>query len=84
MQGRQPVRRREAARARHAAQRACAGHAGAASTTHLATEGAEELGMLRDLHLLDDLTQGRTIARPVLAGDPDLLRALRLHETYVC
>lgn len=44
----------------------------------LATEWAEEFGMLRDLHLLDDLTQGSTIARAVLAGDPNLLCPLRL------
>ncbi len=37
--------------------------------------------MLGDLHLLDGLSQRRTIARAVLAGDSDLLRALRLQTS---
>lgn len=51
-----------------------------AGVPHLAAEGAEVLGMLRDFHLLDDLTQGSTIACAVLACDPNLLRPLRLHS----
>lgn len=45
---------------------------------HLAAELAEVLGVLADLHLLDDLTETRTIASTVLAGDADLLGTLRL------
>ena len=46
---------------------------------HLAAEVAEVLGMLADLHLLDDLTQGGTVPRAVLADNADLLGALGLH-----
>jgi len=42
-----------------------------------ATEDAGVLGVLSNLHLLDGLSQGGTITRAVLAGDSDLLRALR-------
>lgn len=45
---------------------------------HLAAEGAEVLGVLGHLNLLDLLPQRGTIAGAVLADDPDLLRALRL------
>lgn len=45
---------------------------------HLAAEVAEVLGVLADLHLLDDLTETRTIASSVLANNAHLLRALRL------
>jgi len=41
----------------------------------LAAERARVLGVLRDLNLLDDLTQRGTVTGAVLAGDPDLLRA---------
>ena len=42
--------------------------------THLAAKVAEILGVLRDLHLLDNLTQAGTVA----GTDPNLLRALGL------
>lgn len=42
----------------------------------LAAEGAVVLRVLRDLHLLHDFPERRTIARAVLAGDAHLLRAL--------
>lgn len=51
-----------------------------ADAAYLATEGAEVLGVLRHIHLLDNLTQRGTIAGAVLAGDAHLLRALRLHQ----
>ena len=44
--------------------------------SHLAAEHAGEASVLRDLHLLDLLTHGRTVARTVLACDPDLLGVL--------
>ena len=44
--------------------------------SHLAAEHAGEASELRDLHLLDLLTHGRTVARTVLACDPDLLGVL--------
>lgn len=47
-------------------------------TSYLAAEGAEVLGVLGHLDLLDLLPQRGTIAGAVLADDPDLLRALRL------
>lgn len=48
---------------------------------HLAAEMAEILGVLADLHLLDDLTETRTIASTILPDNADLLRALGLQET---
>lgn len=45
---------------------------------HLATEGADVPLVLRDLHLLDHLTQRGAIAGAVLADDPDLLGPLGL------
>ena len=36
--------------------------------------------MLRDLHLLDGLTEGGAVARAVLAHNADLLRALGLEN----
>ncbi len=47
---------------------------------YLAAEVAEVLGVLADLHLLDDLTETRTIASTVLSDNADLLSALRLQE----
>ena len=49
------------------------------SATHrrLAAERADVLGVLRDLSLLRDLTQRRTIAGAVLAHDANLLGPLR-------
>merc|ERR1719158_40141 len=49
---------------------------GVAADGGLAAEGAGVLGVLRNLHLLDLLTQGGTVASTVLAGHADLLRAL--------
>ena len=46
--------------------------------THLAAEVAEILGVLANLHLLDNLPETRAIASPVLAHDADLLCSLRL------
>ena len=46
----------------------------------LATEGAVVFGMLGHLHLLDDLTESRTIASPVLTADTYLLCVLSLEE----
>ena len=43
----------------------------------LAAELAEVLGVLAHLYLLDDLTQGATVAGAVLAADASLLGALR-------
>merc|ERR1719270_562041 len=43
----------------------------------LATEGAQVLRVLRDLHLLDGLPQGSTIPGAVLSSDSNLLGALR-------
>jgi hypothetical protein len=51
------------------------------SSPHLAAEVAEELGVLADLHLLDLLTETRSVASPVLAHDAHLLRALGLRQT---
>ena len=47
-------------------------------TTRLSAEVAEILGMLADLHLLDDLSQRGTIAGAILADDAHLLGALGL------
>lgn len=47
---------------------------------HLAAELAEVLGVLADLHLLDLLTETRSIASSVLAHNANLLCALRLQE----
>ena len=47
---------------------------------HLSAEIAEVLGVLADLHLLDDLTQASTIAGTILADDPNLLGALGLRS----
>ena len=52
-----------------------------AMPTDLAAEGARVFAVLRDFHLLDELTQRRTVARPVLANDANLLRALRLQQS---
>ena len=49
-----------------------------APNTHLAAKRAHILGVLRDLHLLDGLTERRAIAGAVLANDADLLRAFSL------
>jgi hypothetical protein len=48
--------------------------------SHLAAELAEVLGVLADLHLLDLLTETRSIASSVLAHDANLLGALRLQQ----
>jgi hypothetical protein len=47
---------------------------------HLAAELAEVLGVLADLHLLDLLTETRSIASSVLAHNANLLGALRLQQ----
>lgn len=46
--------------------------------SHLAAEVAEVLGVLADLHLLDNLAQRRAVARPVLADNSNLLGTLGL------
>ncbi len=46
---------------------------------YLAAKVAEILGVLADLHLLDDLPQAGAVAGAILADDPDLLGALGLH-----
>ncbi len=51
--------------------------------SHLPAEVAEELPVLRDLHLLDGLPEGGAVARTVLADDPNLLRALGLKNKSV-
>ena len=43
---------------------------------YLATEGAHVFGMLSDFELLDDLSQGSTVAGTVLATDSYLLSSL--------
>lgn len=48
----------------------------AKAAAYLAAEIAEVLGVLADLHLLDLLTETRTIASPVLANNANLLCAL--------
>lgn len=48
--------------------------------SHLAAEAAEVLRVLTDLNLLDLLSETRAVAGPVLAHNPDLLRALRLRR----
>ena len=48
----------------------------------LAAELALVLGVLGDLDLLDDLTDGGTVTGPVLAHDTDLLGALRHPAIY--
>ena len=53
------------------------------SHSHLPAEVAEELPVLRDLHLLDGLPEGGAVASPVLAHDPNLLRALGLKNKSV-
>ena len=42
----------------------------------LATEGAQVLRVLRDLHLLDGFPQAGSVPGAVLAGDPNLLCSL--------
>lgn len=49
-----------------------------APAPHLAAELASVLGVLADLHLLDDLTKAGTIAGTVLAHNPNLLCTLGL------
>ena len=49
-------------------------------TAYLAAERAEVLGVLADLHLLDLLTETRSIASSVLAHNANLLGALRLQQ----
>ena len=49
-------------------------------TAYLAAECAEVLGVLADLHLLDNLTETRAIASSVLTNDAHLLGALRLRQ----
>ena len=44
----------------------------------LAAEGAQELRVLRDFHLLDGLAEGGAITGAVLADNSDLLRAFGL------
>jgi hypothetical protein len=48
----------------------------------LATELAEVLGVLGNLHLLDLLTQTGTIPGTIFANDSCLLGALRLHKHH--
>lgn len=48
------------------------------TTLYLSTEGARVGGVLGDFHLLDLLTQRRTVARAVLAHNANLLGALCL------
>ena len=48
--------------------------------SHLSAEVAEVLSVLRDLHLLDGLTEGGTVTGTVLADDSDLLGALGLEK----
>lgn len=50
---------------------------GSAAHSRLAAERADVAGVLRDLSLLRDLTQRRTIAGAVLAHDANLLGPLR-------
>lgn len=45
-----------------------------------AAERASVSGVLGDFHLLDLLTEGRTVAGAVLAHNSNLLGALRLKE----
>eukprot|EP00955_Chlamydomonas_euryale_P072967 361579-Chlamydomonas_euryale.AAC.7 len=47
----------------------------------LTAEVAKVLGVLRHLHLLDNLTQRRAVARAVFADDSDLLCALGLRTS---
>ena len=47
-------------------------------STCLSAEIAEVLGVLRDLHLLDDLSQAGTVSGTILSDDPDFLGALGL------
>ena len=47
-------------------------------STCLSTEIAEVLGVLRDLHLFDDLSQAGTVSGTILSDDPDFLGALGL------
>jgi hypothetical protein len=54
---------------------------GAAAAPYLAAELAEVLGVLADLHLLDLLTETRSIASSVLAHNANLLGALGLQQT---
>ena len=56
-------------------------HAQAAIKFHLrvlAAEGTVVLGVLGDLHLLDDLTEGSTISGSVLSANSDLLGVVAL------
>jgi len=46
--------------------------------SHLSAEGASVLGVLRDLHLLDGLSEGGAIPSSVLSDNTDLLSALGL------
>lgn len=56
----------------------CVAAAALRPAAHLAAELARVLGVLADLHLLDDFTQAGTVAGAILADDADLLGALGL------